>query len=81
MMKGLLLNFVDKDKFKLLSGADHLVEYLFNKKAIRHLQCKTCGVESFAEGVVFPKASINVRCLDNIDLATLTLTPYNGKDI
>lgn len=78
--KGLLLSFVDKDKFKLLSGEEVLTDYRFNKKSIRHLFCKICGVESFAEGVTFPKASINVRCLDGIDLESLTLTPYNGKD-
>ncbi|MEK7567994.1 MAG: hypothetical protein AAB513_03695 [Patescibacteria group bacterium] len=30
--KGLLLVFVDKDKFKLLKGEDNLTEYKFNKK-------------------------------------------------
>lgn len=79
--KGLLLNFVDKDKFKLLSGADQLTEYQFNKKTIRHLFCKICGVQSYSEGVTFPKVAINVRCLDGIDLSTLTLTPYSGKDL
>ena len=79
--KGLLLNFVDKDKFKLLSGKENLTEYRFNKKTIRHLFCRICGTESFAEGVTFPKAAVNVRCLDNVDLSNLTLTPYNGKDI
>jgi hypothetical protein len=79
--KGLVLNFVDKDKFKLLQGRDNLTEYNFNKKSIRHLICKTCGVQSFAEGVTFPKACINVRCLDNVELDSLTLTPFNGKDL
>lgn len=79
--KGLLLAFVDKDKFRLLSGADQLTEYNFNKKMIRHLFCRTCGVQSFAEGITFPKVSINVRCLDGVDISKLTLTPYNGKDL
>ena len=79
--KGLFLNFVDKDKFKLLTGKENLTEYLFNKKSIRHLFCRTCGVQSFAEGVTFPKVSINVRCLDGIDISKLILTPYNGKDL
>jgi hypothetical protein len=79
--KGLLLNFVDTDKFKLLNGADNLSEYFFNKKSIRHLFCKTCGVQSFAQGVTFPKVALNVRCLDGVDIKNLTLTPYNGKDV
>ena len=77
--KGMLLYFIDKDKFKLLSGADTMGEYLFNKKAIRHLFCKTCGTQSFAEGVTFPKACINVRCVDEVDLATISRKPFNGK--
>ena len=79
--KGMLLYFVDKDKFKLLSGAENLSEYQFNKKAIRHLFCKTCGTQSFAEGVSFPKACINVRCVDDIDLAGIPRKAFNGKDV
>ncbi len=79
--KGLILNFVEKDKFKLLKGAEHLSDYRFNKKSIRHLFCNICGVQSFAEGVTFPKACINVRCLDGVDTSTLTITPFNGKDL
>jgi hypothetical protein len=79
--KGFLLNFVDKDKFTLLSGKEHLTEYNFNKKQIRHLFCRTCGVQSFSEGVTFPKVALNVRCLDNVDPKTLTISFYNGKDV
>lgn len=79
--KGFILNFVDNAKFKLLSGADNLTEYFFNKKSIRHLFCKTCGVQSYAEGVSFPQMAINVHCLDGIDTNALTVTPFEGKDI
>lgn len=79
--KGLLLYFADKDGFKLLSGAENLSEYFFNKKHIRHLFCKTCGTQAHAEGVTFPKVAINLRCVDGIDLASLPRQHYNGKDV
>lgn len=78
--KGFLLKFVDKDKFTLLSGKENLSEYRFNKKQIRHLFCKTCGVQSFADNDSFPQLAVNVRCLDNVDAATLPVENYNGKD-
>lgn len=82
-MKGFLLTFVPKENFKLLSGEDNLTSYKFNKKHIDHLFCKTCGIESFAEGSDGQgneMVAINLRCIDDIDLETLPRKPYNGKD-
>src|SRR6185436_22441 len=82
-MKGLLLTFVPVEKFKLLSGEEDLQNYKFNKKVIHHLFCRNCGVESFGRGqnsAGEKLVAINVRCLDNLDPKSLTLTPVNGKD-
>ncbi|MEK7155601.1 MAG: GFA family protein [Patescibacteria group bacterium] len=79
--KGMLLYFVDKDKFKLLSGQEVLKEYQFNKKQTRHYFCTVCGTQAHAEGVTFPKACVNVRCVDDIDLAAIPRKPFNGKDM
>ncbi len=67
---GFVLTFAPRDSFKLLSGADNLTEYRFNKKKIEHLFCKTCGVESFAYGEMAdgsPIAMINVNCLAGVN--------------
>lgn len=81
--KGTLLAFFPASQFELLSGEDNLTEYRFNKKVISHLFCKICGVQGFGKGTA-PDGSatvaINVRCLEGIDLETLPITPYNGKD-
>lgn len=79
--KGLLLAFIDNDKFTLIQGKENLTEYFFNKKSIRHLFCKTCGVQSFSEGIAFPKIAINARCLEGVDITTLPRKAFNGKDI
>lgn len=81
--RGYVLTFVGADQFTLQSGEESLTDYQFNKKIIHHLFCATCGVGSFGRGVGQsgnPMIAINVRCLDDVDLSTLQITPYNGKD-
>jgi hypothetical protein len=81
--RGHLLSFVPAAQFTLLSGEENLMDYQFNKKIIHHLFCKTCGVGSFGRGVGpdnAPMVALNVRCLDGVDIETLNVTPYNGKD-
>jgi hypothetical protein len=79
---GLWLTFVPPEQFKLLAGAGALVDYQFNKHVIHHLFCPTCGVESFARGRGKDGKemyAINGRCLDGVDIATLTPKPFDGK--
>ena len=81
---GLLLTFVGGTDFELVSGQDSLRDYQFGTKRIQHLFCTACGVESFARGTA-PDGSgmvaVNVRCLDGVDPATLTPTPFDGKSL
>ena len=69
------------DKFTLEQGESNLTDYLFNKHAIHHLFCKTCGTKSFArgEGPKGPTVAINVRCLDGFELANTKIHDYDGK--
>ena len=79
-----LLTFVGEDQFTLKSGGDGLTDYQFNKKNIHHLFCPTCGVESYATGKKpdgSPMVAINVRCLDDVDVSALNLTPFDGKTL
>jgi hypothetical protein len=80
--KGFQLTFVPAEQFRLLSGGDKLTEYRFNKRQIAHLFCKVCGVESFARGKRpdgVDTTAINVRCLEGVDPAALTLKKVDGK--
>ena len=82
--RGLLLTFAASDQFELLSGQDELADYQFGRKTIHHLFCPSCGVESYATGTAPNGAemfAINVRCLDDVDVASLTLTPFDGKHL
>ena len=80
--RGALWTYVGPDDFKLLKGGDALTDYQFNTRRIHHAFCATCGVASFARGSDAEGnegVGINVRCLDGIDIRSLTLTPYNGR--
>lgn len=82
--KGLLWNFIEPAQFKLLTGEEELGEYFFNRHAIHHLFCKSCGTQSFARGTApdgKDVVALNVRCFDDIDLAALTLTPFDGRSL
>ena len=81
---GSLLAFVPSQDFKLQAGAEATTEYLFNKHAIHHLFCSTCGIQSFAKGTA-PNGdemiAINVRCLDGVDLSSFKVKTFDGRSM
>ena len=82
--RGALWAFVKAPQFELVQGQDALADYQFNRKVIHHLFCRSCGVGAFSKGESDDGSvgyGINVRCLDDVDVGTLTLTPYDGKTL
>lgn len=82
--KGFLLAFVPESQFKLLTGADNVTIYQFNKKHIDHTFCKTCGVQSFSrghDGNGNYMMSINLPCLEDLDLSTIKVIEVDGKSL
>lgn len=82
--KGTLLAFTGEEDFRLIEGADKLAEYRFNKHVIGHLFCTTCGVEPFARGVRPDGArmvALNVRCLDGIELESIPVRRFDGRNL
>ena len=80
--KGYLLWFVPREQLHLKCAADSYGTYLFHKHVIAHHFCPVCGCAPFATGKGpggVATAAINVRCLENIDLAALKRVPIDGR--
>ncbi|HMF26928.1 MAG TPA: GFA family protein [Pseudolabrys sp.] len=78
--KGFLHLIVPPERFELLCGKEDLATYQFNTKVARHTFCKVCGIHPFYVPRSDPdKIDVNVRCLDGIDVSTLTLRPFDGR--
>lgn len=77
---GLVLTMVPKSEFRLTRDGP-VTEYLFNRKAIHHRFCPTCGVESYAIGKGPDGAemvAVNVNCLDGVDPRALHSKAVDG---
>jgi hypothetical protein len=79
--KGFLHLIVPPERFELMSGRDALTTYRFNTGTAQHTFCKVCGVHPFYVPRSDPdKIDVNVRCLDGIDLATVSVKSFDGRN-
>jgi hypothetical protein len=81
---GWLLAFAPEEQLTVLSGCEALSDYQFGRKRAHHLFCRTCGVRSFSRGTApdgREMCAVNVRCLDGVDVAALTIRPFDGKSL
>ena len=81
--KGSLLWFVPREKLRLLTSEEDVGTYTFNKHAIRHHFCQTCGIHPYAEAVQKgePMAAVNIRCLEGVDLASVPVKNFDGRSM
>ena len=79
--KGFLHLIVPPEHFELLSGQDDLTTYQFNTRTAKHTFCRHCGIHSFYVPRSDPdKIDVNVRCLEGIDLSTVQVTQFDGRN-
>ena len=83
--RGSLLWFTARDQFHLKVDDSAAATYLFNKHAIRHRFCATCGIHPWGEALD-PQSgretvAINIRCIEGLDLEKIPVTHYDGRAI
>jgi hypothetical protein len=79
---GAVWAFAPRAKMTLTSGADALGDYQFGKKHLHHRTCRSCGIETFAEGVApdgSPTVGVNLRCLDGVEVDNLKPRQHDGR--
>jgi hypothetical protein len=69
--------------FELIAGEDALATYEWGGKISRRYFCRTCGVHCFARGHLAELGgdyvSVNVSCLDGVELATIPVVYWDGR--
>ena len=82
--KGALLAAFAADQFHLETARAEIAVYTFGKHVIRHQFCKTCGCAPFAEGTGpdgKAMVAVNLRCADDLDLAKIRVTQFDGASL
>lgn len=80
--KGSLLSFVPEESFRLLTPEEEARTYTFNKHAIEHRFCRTCGIHPYAMGTDRQgkkMAAINIRCVKDIELESIPVQHVDGR--
>ena len=79
--KGFLHLIVPPEDFTLLRGEEDLATYEFNTRTAKHKFCRICGIHAFYVPRSDPdKIDVNVRCLDDIDLAAISPKSFDGRN-
>ena len=80
--RGSLLWFVPRNKLTLLTSEQDASTYMFNKHVIKHRFCANCGIHTYGEGSDANgniMAAVNIRCLEDFDLATVNIKLFDGR--
>ncbi len=79
--KGFVHVIVAPERFRLLSGESELTTYQFNTRIARHTFCRHCGIHPFYVPRSDPdKVDVNARCLEDVDVAALTIARFDGRN-
>jgi centromere protein V len=78
---GYLHLIVEKERFRLVEGADKIATYSFNTGTAKHRFCSVCGVKSFYVPRSKPDGySVNLRCLDDGQVRVARVVSFDGRN-
>jgi len=78
---GYLHLIVPSNRFHLLKGDDHLVDYRFHTGVARHLFCGVCGIKSFYVPRSHPDSfSVNLNCVELPAGVEVRIEDFNGRN-
>ncbi len=69
---------------RLLTSPADVATYTFNKHHIEHHFCRICGIHPYAEAGDSkgnPMTAINIRCLRDVELASIPVKNFHGKSL
>ena len=82
--RGYLLWFLPREALTLKTPEADMSHYSFNQHRIKHYFCPECGCAPFGMGAGKDgklMAAINLRCLPELDLASIKIKPFDGKSL
>ena len=77
------LNFrVENDDLRAITQIEDMTLYQWNKKIAKDYFCPTCGILPYRRPRTSPDIwTVNVRCLDGIDIGSLPVEPVYGAQL
>ena len=82
--RGYLLWFVAPEQLRVATPEADLATDAFRARKIKHHFCPAYGCAPFAVGSDrkgVARAAVNVRCLEGVEPATLTVVPFDGRGL
>ena len=75
-----LMANVHESRLRITAGEDRLGLYRWNARIAKHYFCTVCGIYPFHRKRSMPDHySVNVKCLDDFDWASVPVRPAEGK--
>lgn len=79
--RGALWHPAADSELRILTGESDLVLYQFHTNTAKHYFCRACGIAPFVRPRIDPTRWLfNARCVDDIDLSSIRLVPFDGQN-